>query len=812
MNNSDEAIVDIEQGVRRSSCTSPLDNGRNSLDSAVASEEEEEEEEEERSQRQLTTTSDLSTVVDQFTVLREGDDTNSTKDDALINNERNETNEESDYVTHSSLITIDSIVNEEDKYDQGESQQLSLEEEFTRASWWDTTKMRGEDDVHVNIPDDEQETVISNPDDIEYEEDEDWFDRKVNENTITGIRLPVVVQDVSYEVKHKTQKGVMIKLLSDVGVVFQPCRVTALMGPSGAGKTTLLDVIAGRKTQGKMTGQILVGEQKSSSKVLKSCAAYVEQFDNLLPTLTVKETLLYAAELKRPNIGKMKDPIALRKAAEQRVRDVNQLIKTLQLQSCENTVVGSNLERGISGGQAKRVNIGIALVTKPRILFLDEPTSGLDSETSCGIVKACRDLADGGVNVIATIHSPSAAAFQLFDNLVMMKKGSVTYAGTLFGSNGAESYFYDMGFFCEPTLNFADFLVSTNATDEQDFVAKFKSSFHAKHNRDLVAASITNALSFKTASAAAPASSTTKRDSTTSSSSSEEDGGKKYEGVPEHKPIGPIAAAKTLLRYRAYCNFRDKNFMGARIVGHLIFSIVMASMYWKQGDESAYDTNAAQNVANLLFMNNVLPAFASAAYMPSILMERGLFYRELDDGCYTVWSYGLYKIIEEVCVALPVSMVAQLIVHFGCALKGSFFVDWMVYFAVGQSGAALAYVVASASKNIDVANAALPVYNVLQILFSGLLMREQQIPTAWQWWPPTLFVRYGWKAQMINHFSAIDTSPVYYDKNGQKTLSATEYYDADGSVALNLSIVAFICFWWMLMAGAVMSTIRHQNR
>ena len=245
----------------------------------------------------------------------------------------------------------------------------------------------------------------------------------------------------------------MINLLNNVSVVFQPCRVTALMGPSGAGKTTLLDVIAGRKTQGSLKGRFS-SVRRNRAKVLKSCAGYVEQFDNLLPTLTVRETLLYAAELKRPNV-KERSQAAL--AAEQRVKDVDALLDTLQLRSCEHTVVGSTLEREISGGQAKRVNIGISLVTKPRILFLDEPTSGLDSETSCGVVKACRDLADGGVNVIATIHSPSAAAFQLFDNLVMMKSGSVTYAGPLFGANGAEAYFYDMGFYCEPAAQFCGF-------------------------------------------------------------------------------------------------------------------------------------------------------------------------------------------------------------------------------------------------------------------------------------------------------------------------------------------------------------------
>ncbi len=709
----------------------------------------------------------------------------------------------------------------EEEDEEGGKQFASLEEKITNEEWWESAEMRDENAkefiVHI---DNEQQTKLT-PEEVVYEEDVDWFNRRVNEDSITGIRLPVVVQNVSYKVKHRTKKNEMINLLNNVSVVFQPCRVAALMGPSGAGKTTLLDVIAGRKTQGSLKGQIFVGEKKSSAKVLKSCAGYVEQFDNLLPTLTVRETLLYAAELKRPNV-KERSQAAL--AAEQRVKDVDALLDTLQLRSCEHTVVGSTLERGISGGQAKRVNIGISLVTKPRILFLDEPTSGLDSETSCGVVKACRDLADGGVNVIATIHSPSAAAFQLFDNLVMMKSGSVTYAGPLFGANGAEAYFYDMGFYCEPTLNFADFLVSINATDEEDFVAKFRTSLNAKHNLDLVNTSVLKAVSFRKTSSVK----TSKgggggrgggggevrkmQPSTTQSNDEDEDS---IEGVPDHKPINSLDAAKTLLKYRAWCNYRDKNFMGARVVGHVIFSVVMATMYWKQGEESAHSTNAAQNVTNLLFMNNVLPAFASAAYMPSILMERGLFYRELDDGCYTVWSYGLYKTIEEVLVALPVAMVSQLIVHYGCGLQGNFFYDWMVYFAVGQCGAALAYVVASASKNIDVANAALPVYNVLQILFSGLLMREQQIPKGWEWWPPTLFVRYGWKAQMLNHFNRVSSpsgAGVFYDELGVKSLSATTFYDARGTVALNLLIVAFICAWWMVLAGAVMSTVRHQNR
>ena len=161
----------------------------------------------------------------------------------------------------------------------------------------------------------------------------------------------------------------------------------------------------------------------------------MEQFDCLLASLTVRETLAYQADLKRNR----DDP---RSAAE---RDciVERLIEDLRLQKCADVVVGNALSRGISGGQAKRVNIGISLVTRPRVLFLDEPTSGLDSKTSFDLMRVIRKFSDtDGVTVIATIHSPSSEAFRQFDRLVMLKAGRVTYAGPLFGEEGAEAYFY----------------------------------------------------------------------------------------------------------------------------------------------------------------------------------------------------------------------------------------------------------------------------------------------------------------------------------------------------------------------------------
>jgi ABC-type multidrug transport system ATPase subunit len=86
--------------------------------------------------------------------------------------------------------------------------------------------------------------------------------------------------------------------------------------------------------------------------------------------------------------------------------------------------IGNPLQKGISGGQAKRTNIGIALITSPRVLFLDEPTSGLDSFTANEVMTVVQGLASSGVTIIATIHSPTAYAFSLFDSLMMLVRNT----------------------------------------------------------------------------------------------------------------------------------------------------------------------------------------------------------------------------------------------------------------------------------------------------------------------------------------------------------------------------------------------------
>jgi ABC-type lipoprotein export system ATPase subunit len=144
-----------------------------------------------------------------------------------------------------------------------------------------------------------------------------------------------------------------------------PGEMLAIMGTSGAGKSTLLDILAGRLISNNVTGQILTNQKAVDFSTFRKQSAYVMQSDALFPLLTVKETLYYAAHL-----GIQGKTYAEREAAALKT------MKLLGLEHVKDTIVGDNLNRGLSGGEKRRVSIAVDIIHEPSVIFLDEPTSG----------------------------------------------------------------------------------------------------------------------------------------------------------------------------------------------------------------------------------------------------------------------------------------------------------------------------------------------------------------------------------------------------------------------------------------------------
>lgn len=234
-----------------------------------------------------------------------------------------------------------------------------------------------------------------------------------------------------------------------------PGRLLAVMGSSGCGKTTLLSVLAGRVLSG-VSGTLHVNGLPFDKQDRRR-VGFVMQDDVMFSNLTVTETLMYIAQLRLP----ASQPLA------EKVARVQEIISVLQLEACANTRIGNAFSRGVSGGERKRVSIGIELLTDPSVLFLDEPTSGLDSSTALTLVHCLKALAASGRTVVTSIHQPSSQIFCLFDTLLLMSKGHAVYFGP---AADAVTYFAcpPLRLVCPTLYNPADYFMEiTNASQDQ---------------------------------------------------------------------------------------------------------------------------------------------------------------------------------------------------------------------------------------------------------------------------------------------------------------------------------------------------------
>ncbi|MBA0738465.1 hypothetical protein Gogos_011814 [Gossypium gossypioides] len=194
--------------------------------------------------------------------------------------------------------------------------------------------------------------------------------------------------------------GATQKVLEGLTGYAEPGTLTALMGPSGSGKSTLLDALSSRLAANAfLSGTILLNGRKT--KLSFGTAAYVTQDDNLIGTLTVRETISYSAQLRLPN--------TMPRSAKRDL--VEGTIIEMGLQDCADTVIGNWHLRGISGGEKRRVSIALEILMRPRLLFLDEPTSGLDSASAFFVTQTLRGLSRDGRTVIASVHQPSSEFF-----------------------------------------------------------------------------------------------------------------------------------------------------------------------------------------------------------------------------------------------------------------------------------------------------------------------------------------------------------------------------------------------------------------
>ncbi|KAK3647347.1 hypothetical protein LTR56_008179 [Elasticomyces elasticus] len=289
-----------------------------------------------------------------------------------------------------------------------------------------------DDDLPDYDDEDDVEDLTASPDMQRFIKS---MSRTIETNTIG---LSFDFENLSFE----TRSGK--KILSDVTGTMPRGSCWGVMGGSGAGKSTFVNVLMGKLNATGGTIKIN-GWSKDMSKY-KKLIGYVPQDDVLFPELTVRENILHSARIRLPSSWR-----------DKAIQDhVDSLIACLQLTHVQHSQVGDARMPVISGGQRKRVNIGMELAAAPMAIFLDEPTSGLDATSAATIMRLLRAISRLGVTTIAIIHQPREQIFYGFDKLLLLAQGRSVYSGA---TEDVQGYFESLGFAFGQRGNPADALI-----------------------------------------------------------------------------------------------------------------------------------------------------------------------------------------------------------------------------------------------------------------------------------------------------------------------------------------------------------------
>eukprot|EP01134_Creolimax_fragrantissima_P006164 CFRG6164T1 len=525
------------------------------------------------------------------------------------------------------------------------------------------------------------------------------------------------------------------KILHDVSGHVEPGSMLAIMGASGAGKTTLLNLLAGRLTSSgdcKTEGRIYVNGKKRNYAQFKKYSAYVMQDDDMFAEMTVKETITFSAVLRLPSVVDKKET-ALR---------VNKILAELGLNHVAESYIGNNILRGVSGGERKRVNIGMELVTDPSLIFLDEPTSGLDSFNALNVIYTMRRLCTNNRTIVTTIHQPRSNIYAMFDNLLLLSQGRVVYFGP---AQDAVTYFSKLDFNAPTHFNPADYFIDLlsvdSRTEDTTRVCKKRVEFLSDYYHQNVAKEST-----KRMSAIIRKKQLSKDEVTTVDANTNKREMKTYQ-----KTWG--FELYILCKRSMILMLREKQSNTARVMQTLFFAILLGLLWLNQGrdyNDDPSNVTIAQNLLGIFFFMIVNISFGSVFGVLFVYpLERSIVLRERASGSYRVSSYYLAKTITELPRNMIIVMINCVIVYWMVGLAsdvGSFLFFYLVLLLAVVVAESITICVSTLTPDPQTASAIIPVFIVLSMLFSGFLIGSGSIPDYLIWLEYLSYIKYGFQA------------------------------------------------------------------
>ncbi|NXM59542.1 ABCG2 protein, partial [Illadopsis cleaveri] len=541
----------------------------------------------------------------------------------------------------------------------------------------------------------------------------------------------VSFHNIQYSIKQRSgflckRKIVEKKILHNVNGIMKP-GLNAILGPTGSGKSSLLDVLAARKDPAGLSGEVLIDGIPQPPN-FKCISGYVVQDDVVMGTMTVRENLQFSAALRLPSSISMKEK-------EERV---TQIINELGLSKVADAKVGTELIRGVSGGERKRTNIGMELITEPPVLFLDEPTTGLDASTANAVLILLKKLSRRGRTIIFSIHQPRYSIFKLFDSLTLLASGKVLYHGA---AKHALEYFSSIGYECEPFNNPADFFLDVINGDSTAVAASKEGNRPVDTGKDdNVDSSVVDVLHQKYLS-----SSLYQSMKETLGKVELGRGNKQRLSKQEHE----ITYANGFLTQLYWVSKRSlKNLIRnpqasvAQVVTVILALVVGAIFFGVKLDRSGI-----QNRVGSMFFVTTNQCFSSVSAIELFIRDKKLFVHQYTSGYYRVSAYFLALMIGDL---LPMRTAPAII--FSCisywmigyqAVAGRFFFFMLTLILVSYTATAMSLAISAGMDVVAVANLLITICFVLMLIFSGLLVNLPSVMGWLNWLKYFSIPRYG---------------------------------------------------------------------
>ncbi|KAF1777689.1 P-loop containing nucleoside triphosphate hydrolase [Phytophthora cactorum] len=486
------------------------------------------------------------------------------------------------------------------------------------------------------------------------------------------------IKDLDYYVT--LPSGEERQLLRKITAHFEPGRMVALMGATGAGKTTLMDVIAGRKTGGRIL---------KDPAIFSRITAYCEQMDIHSEAASIYEALVFSAKLRLPPTF----------TEEERMNLVHETLELLELTTIASEMVGS-----LSVEQKKRVTIGVEVVANPSVLFLDEPTSGLDARSALIVMRGVQSISRTGRTVLCTIHQPSISIFELFDGLLLLQKGGFT---AYFGDLGVDSvkmleYFASIPGTEEirPQYNPATYMLEVIGAgigrDVKDYSIEYKNSEQCAKNRERTLELCESSDEFV-------------RHSTLN-----------------YRPIatGFWNQLKELTKKQRLTYWRNPQYNFMRVFLFPIFAVIFGTTFYQLSADSVKRINSH---IGLIYNRWTLSVTCA---------ERAVFYRERMSNYYSPLPYSLSLWFAEIPYLIVVIILFVTIEYWlvGWSDNGGDFLFFLLVFYLYTSACTyMGQWMSALMPNEKVANVAVGALSCLLNLFSGYLLPRTAMKAGYKW-------------------------------------------------------------------------------